>query len=65
MIVGAGDGPSVVLMVGARRPGRELTFPASAAAAKHGASVEEDTDDAAVACAHAARPARRPADIAW
>jgi uncharacterized cupin superfamily protein len=65
VIVGAGDGPAVVLMVGARRAGRELSFPAGAAAARHGASVEQDTDDAAVAYAGTFRPVRRPAGIAW
>jgi uncharacterized cupin superfamily protein len=49
VLAGAGDGPCVVLMVGARNVDQELTFPASPAAAKYGASVDEDTDDRALA----------------
>jgi uncharacterized cupin superfamily protein len=49
VIVGAGDGPCIVLMVGARNAGTELVFPQSDVAAKHGVSVDEDTDDRAVA----------------
>jgi|SRR5215211_2422903 len=45
VIVGAGDAPCAVLMVGARNAGPELVYPASHAAAKYGASVEEDTED--------------------
>jgi uncharacterized cupin superfamily protein len=63
VIVGAGDAPCIVLMVGARIPGRELTFPASEAAAKYGASVEEDTDDRAVA--YAKWPPLKPGRFPW
>jgi uncharacterized cupin superfamily protein len=45
VLAGAGDRPCVVLMVGARNAGSELAFPASEAAGKYGASVEEDTTD--------------------
>jgi len=42
--VGAGEGPSVILMAGARSdPG--VRYPASELAARHGASVAEDTSD--------------------
>ena len=42
--VGAGDGPCVILMAGARAdPG--VRYPASELAARHGASVREATDD--------------------
>jgi uncharacterized cupin superfamily protein len=52
VLVGAGDGPAAVLMAGNREEGeRDLSFPVSAAAAKYGASVEEETADAAVAYA--------------
>jgi uncharacterized cupin superfamily protein len=47
VIVGAGDEPCVVLMVGARDPDRKIGFPVSKAAARYGASVEEETDDRA------------------
>ena len=43
VLVGAGDAPCAVLMVG-RRPDVELHYPASDVAAKHDASVTTDTD---------------------
>jgi uncharacterized cupin superfamily protein len=49
VIVGAGDGRSTVLMVGARTASPGIEWPASEAAARYGASVEEDTTDGAVA----------------
>jgi uncharacterized cupin superfamily protein len=45
VIVGAGERPCVVLMVGARNAGDELVYPACEAAARHGASVKRDTRD--------------------
>src|SRR6185312_221855 len=46
VIVGAGDGPSVVLAVGARgRRRKGLVYPVSKAALKHGAGVEKETTD--------------------
>jgi uncharacterized cupin superfamily protein len=56
VLVGAGDGPCSVLMVGARKRPLELEFPASEAAARYGASVEEDTDDRSVAYAGVSPP---------
>jgi uncharacterized cupin superfamily protein len=49
VIVGAGDGSSSVLMVGARTADPGISFPVSEAAARYGASVEEETTDGAVA----------------
>jgi uncharacterized cupin superfamily protein len=49
VIVGAGDGPSSVLMVGARTADSGISFPVSEAAARYGASVEEETTDGAAA----------------
>jgi uncharacterized cupin superfamily protein len=49
VIVGAGDGSSSVLMVGARTVDPGISFPVSEAAARYGASVEEETTDGAVA----------------
>jgi uncharacterized cupin superfamily protein len=44
MIVGAGDGPSVVLAVGARGRGRSgIVYPVDELARKHGVSVEQET----------------------
>jgi uncharacterized cupin superfamily protein len=51
VFVGAGDRPCTILMVGARRPDEELLYPADETAAKHGASVPEDTPDPQVAYA--------------
>ena len=45
VIVGAGDGPCAVLMLGARPEVETLHYPASDVAARHGASVATDTDD--------------------
>jgi uncharacterized cupin superfamily protein len=46
MIVGAGDGPSVVVAVGARGRGRSgVTYVPSEVARKHGVSVEKETTD--------------------
>ena len=49
VIVGAGDGPCSVLMVGTRKDPEELLYPVSPVAARHGASVEQETPDAEVA----------------
>lgn len=45
VLVGAGDGPCVVMMIGARRPQESLLYPVSEVAARHGASVERQTAD--------------------
>jgi uncharacterized cupin superfamily protein len=45
IFVGAGDGPSVILMVGARSDEERLLYPVSELAARYGASVEEETPD--------------------
>lgn len=42
--VGAGDGPCVILMVGAR-VGPEVRYPVSGLAARYGASAERETSD--------------------
>ncbi len=44
MIVGAGDGPSAILMIGAR-PEVTIRYPVSEVAAKYGASAAKETDD--------------------
>jgi uncharacterized cupin superfamily protein len=51
VMVGAGTGPCVVLMVGARSPDEELFYPVTELAAKYGASAEEGTPDPEVAYA--------------
>ena len=44
VIVGAGDGPCAILMLGARPEVETLRYPVSEIAAKHGASVAKETD---------------------
>ena len=51
IFVGAGDGPCVIFMTGARDPGRTLVYPRSEPALRHGAGVETETDSASVAYA--------------
>jgi uncharacterized cupin superfamily protein len=45
IFVGAGDGPCVVLMAGARSEDMQALYPVSELAARYGASVEEETTD--------------------
>jgi quercetin dioxygenase-like cupin family protein len=51
VFVGAGDGPCVILMMGARPPGRTIEYPRSEPALAHGAGVETATDSPSVAYA--------------
>ena len=46
VFVGAGDGPCVLLMLGARRDGRQLRYPAEPAAQARDAGVAEETSSA-------------------
>jgi uncharacterized cupin superfamily protein len=59
MIVGGGDRPSVVLSVGTRGNGRGVSsgvvYPVSKVAARHGVSVERETNDPREAYADAPR----------
>jgi len=50
VFVGAGDGPSAVLMIGSRRVDA-AHYPVNELAARYGASAAEDTDEPAVAYA--------------
>ena len=56
VIIGAGTGPCVVLAAGARRKGRGLRYPVDEIALRHGAGVEEETGDPAVAYAEFPEP---------
>jgi uncharacterized cupin superfamily protein len=56
VFVGAGAGPCVVLMVGERRPGSRVRYPAAELALRHGAGVEHETDSAREAYARFALP---------
>jgi uncharacterized cupin superfamily protein len=58
VFVGAGSGPCVILMVGARRPDDEIVYPVSELALKHGAGVETEADDPREAYADLPAPRR-------
>jgi uncharacterized cupin superfamily protein len=45
VIVGSGDGPCAILMLGARPEVETIRYTVSEAAAKYGASVAKETDD--------------------
>ena len=45
IFVGGGDGPCVILMVGARSENDQGHYPVSELAAHYGASVQEETSD--------------------
>lgn len=45
VLVGAGDGPCAILMIGGRPGGKTLRYPVSALAACHGASTAQETAD--------------------
>ena len=45
VIVGAGDGPCAILMIGARPEVETLHYPVSGVAAKYGASAANETDE--------------------
>ena len=51
VVVGAGEGPCAILMVGARLPDERILYPVSELAARYGASAEEETPDPKVAYA--------------
>jgi uncharacterized cupin superfamily protein len=51
VFVGAGDGPCVILMTGARNPDRQIVYPRSESARRYEASVETETNSAAQAYA--------------
>ncbi|MFL5912318.1 MAG: cupin domain-containing protein [Gaiellaceae bacterium] len=59
VFIGAGEGPCVILMVGARLEDEGLYFPVSEIARRHGASAEQDTGSGDEAYAHGF-PGRAP-----
>jgi uncharacterized cupin superfamily protein len=69
VFVGAGDGPSTILMAGARSENEQLRYPVSALAGRYGASSQTDTPDPRQAYAPFERPeATRPPywqELAW
>ena len=65
VIVGAGAGPSAVLMVGARKDPEEILYPVSEPAARYGASVETETPSAAEAYAGTGDPQPATIGLPW
>jgi uncharacterized cupin superfamily protein len=66
IIVGAGDGPSVVVAVGARGLSRKgLVYPVSKAAQKHGVSVRKETTKPADAYADLPKSSRAAYRDGW
>jgi uncharacterized cupin superfamily protein len=65
VFVGAGDGPCVVVGVGARTKGRGVRYLVNDAASRHGAAVDEETSEPSVAYARFAEdlPAHCPDDF--
>jgi uncharacterized cupin superfamily protein len=61
ILVGAGDGPCVIVMASNRKPGEEILYPVSEVAARYGASAQRETDDPRVA--YADRSPRLPVSI--
>jgi uncharacterized cupin superfamily protein len=59
ILIGAGEAPSTVLMVGARKPDMHFLYPRSEAAGRHLAASEHETDEGAVAYAGVGEPTRR------
>ncbi|HEX2376514.1 MAG TPA: cupin domain-containing protein [Gaiellales bacterium] len=64
ILVGAGSGPCVILMAGARIEGAEVRYPVSAVATRHGAGVDEETSDWRRAYANV-EPAERRRPPSW
>ncbi len=58
VFVGAGSGPCVILMVGARRPDDEIVYPVSELALRHRAGVEQEAHDPRDAYADLSPPRR-------
>ena len=56
VIVGAGEGPAIVLAVGARHETEKLRYPKSELAARYGASADEETPNPQEAYARFERP---------
>ena len=64
ILVGAGEGPCVILMAGARWEDPQVHYPVSELAARYGASVDKETSDWRQAYA-TAEPAQRRRPPYW
>jgi quercetin dioxygenase-like cupin family protein len=65
VLVGAGDGPAVLVAFGARGGRKGLAYLVSPAAQAHGAGVERETTKSAEAYAHLPRSTRTPYREGW
>ena len=65
VIVGAGNGPAVVLAVGARGGRKGIVYPVAESALEHGAGVEEETTKSAEAYARFPAPRRAQYRDGW
>jgi uncharacterized cupin superfamily protein len=65
VMVGAGEGPCAILMVGTRKEPDEVLYPVSDVAARHEASVEEPTDDPDIAYAPRSDPEPITMPLPW
>jgi uncharacterized cupin superfamily protein len=57
--IGAGDGPCAILMIGGRSAENTVTYPVDPVAARHGASVKQETNDPKEAYADRRGPVTR------
>ena len=65
-MIGAGEGPCAILMVGARKPDATIHYPVSEAAARHGLSAPVERDNARQAYAEAGWPRdSEPVPMPW
>jgi len=64
ILVGAGDGPCAILMIGAKRDGNVIHYPVSEVAARYGASVRAPTGSPAEAYADCP-DVESPTDLPW
>ncbi len=66
VLIGAGDGPCAILMVGGRRGEVGLHYPVSELAARHGVSVDTETDSFEEAWnQRGLKPEFEPAPLPW
>jgi uncharacterized cupin superfamily protein len=64
VVVGAGEGPCLVLMTGARSADEEIFYPRAEVAVRHGAAAEQGTPDPNEAYAPFGRPRdERPPEV--
>jgi uncharacterized cupin superfamily protein len=65
IFLGAGDGPCVIFMAGARSEDTRIVYPVSELAARHDASVSEETSDPRQAYVGRFEPSRRERPSYW